>query len=233
VALTAWPAVTSAQQNLFNVPSVAVTDPGGLFFQQQTNLNALIQTNTTLSYGLGRGWEVGLNVFDVPLYNPGLRNGRLVSRELQEPEVLVNGLRVFELTDRLRVGVGTQLGQTAPVFESRLRLSNFTYVNAAAKLPNDWVEVYGGAFYANRTYGGAGDRVGGLLGADIPVAEKKLHLMADWVVARNDLGVAVVGGVLYLPRNWQLSLGAQLPSPGSRNRYGAVLELTYVPGGSD
>ena len=76
-------------------------------------------------------------------------------------------------------------------------MSNFSYVNTAYKLPDDLGTLYAGEHYANRADRGDGGTLGGLLGADIPINEKKLHLMADWVVSRNDLGVAVVGGVVY------------------------------------
>jgi hypothetical protein len=50
--------------------------------------------------------------------------------------------------------------------------------------------------------------------------------MADWVVGRNASSVAVAGLVLTLPGEVFLSVGAQLPSPGTANDFGAVLELT-------
>ena len=48
-------AATFALQSLFNVPSAQATAAGGLFFQQQFNVNAFVQSNAA----------VGLNMFDV------------------------------------------------------------------------------------------------------------------------------------------------------------------------
>ena len=36
----------------------------------------------------------------------------------------------------------------------------------------------------------------------------------------------MIGAVVYFPSKWQLSFGVQVPAPGSRNPYGAVIELT-------
>ncbi|HNN01109.1 MAG TPA: hypothetical protein PKG67_11665, partial [Turneriella sp.] len=53
-----------AQQNLFNVPNGEITKPGHFFTQQQFNLTrSALQSNSTLDYGLGDGWEAGLNLF--------------------------------------------------------------------------------------------------------------------------------------------------------------------------
>ena len=62
----------------------------------------------------------------------------------------------------------------------------------------------------------------------MPIVKEKLHFMADYLSGTSDLSVAVVGGVIYLPGKWQLSLGGQIPSPGSDNSYGAVMELTQT-----
>lgn len=226
------PSAAVAQQNLFNVPSVEATAKDRIFFQNQFNVNLITQSNTTLCYGLGSGFEVGLNVFDLPLYNPTIRKNDL-TRELQEPDILVNGLKVFEVTDRFRVGVGTQIGQNAPVFDNRVGLLNFTYANTSFDLPEEFGKLYGGLYYANGSYRGQrGDPVGFLFGCDIPVVKDKFHFMADIITGRHDLSVIVVGGVFFLPGGWQLSLGAQLPTPRSGNQYGGVLELTYVPRGN-
>ncbi len=230
LAVVTLPAVASAQQNLFNVPSGEVTPAYKLFYQQQTNFTGgSIQPNTTLDFGLGHGLEVGLNVFNVPLYAPNLGENP-DPRGIQQPDVLFNALKSFTISERFRVAVGTQFGETAPVFQSRVRPDNFTYTVAAFDLPQERGTLYGGAYYSNRNYRGTGVPLGVMVGCDIPIVEKKLHFMADLIGGNNDLSLAVVGVVVYLPHNWQLSLGAQFPSPGSNNPYGGVLELTYVPG---
>ena len=57
-----------SQQNLFNVPSGTITRKGEVFLQEQLNLGRFGESNTTIDYGLGNNWEVGLNIFKVNLY---------------------------------------------------------------------------------------------------------------------------------------------------------------------
>ena len=54
------------QQNFFNVPSSNITEKNKIFFQQQINLyETNIASNSTLCYGLGRDYEIGLNILGV------------------------------------------------------------------------------------------------------------------------------------------------------------------------
>lgn len=48
-----------AQQSFINVPSGELTPVKNLFFQQQLNINELFQSNTTIDFGLGKGFECG------------------------------------------------------------------------------------------------------------------------------------------------------------------------------
>lgn len=213
-----------AQQNLFNVPSAEITRPGGLFFQQQFNFDRVTQSNTTISYGLGHGFEVGINVLQLDLVPQHPTAG--------DPNTALftfNGQKGFDLGRSFKVGVGTQLGQSVPEDPDRVQLADFSWLVGVAKLPRDLGKLYGGAYYANRTFRGArGEDFGFMLGYDIPVTER-LSLVGDYVSGRNGLSVAVLGGVVRLTKHWSLSLGGQLPSPGSGNSYGGVLELTFSP----
>jgi hypothetical protein len=57
----------------------------------------------------------------------------------------------------------------------------------------------------------------------------KIHLMGDWLVGDNYIGVGVIGGVYYLTKEILLSLGIQVPNNRNKNDYGAVFEFTYLP----
>ncbi len=219
-------APASAQQNLFNVPSAEITPQNGLFFQQQFNLNRSYQSNSTISYGLGHDFEVGLNVFDLAfLPERGSQMGA------GSPLFLVNAQKGFELTDDFKLGLGTQLGQTVPGRRADVRLANFTYLTGVADLPDERGKLYAGTYFANGQYRNQrGDPVGFMLGYDIPVIKDRFSLIGDYISGRSGISVAVIGGVYQFNENVQLSVGAQLPSPGSHNPYGAVIELTYVPG---
>ncbi len=98
-------------------------------------------------------------------------------------------------------------------------------------LPEEVGKVYGGAYFANPAYrGGTGDPFGFALGYDIAIIKDRFSLIGDYISGRSGISVAVIGAVAQLTENWQLSLGAQIPIPHSHNAYGAVLELTFVPG---
>ena len=231
LAVLLGPAVAHAQQNLFNVPSAEITPKGALFFQQQLNVNKLTQTSTTIDYGFGNGYEAGLNIITVPLYDPYLGRAPSTSGQ-QQPDILLNGLKVFTMSERTRLGIGTQIGETAPLFQSQVQLANFTYSVGAFDLPAERGTIYAGGYFASKAYRGPGEPFGFLLGCDIPVVEKKVHFIADFVSGRSDLSVGVIGFVYYIPNtNWQVSAGAQLAAPRSQNPYGAVFELTYAPRG--
>jgi len=70
-ALLAAPAVGLAQQTFFNVPESDLTPRHKVLVQQQVDLHAEeIRGTTTFSYGLGRGWEAGLNLYNVNYLPP-------------------------------------------------------------------------------------------------------------------------------------------------------------------
>ena len=64
--------VCFSQQNFINVPSGDVTSCKKVFFQEQLNFNESIQSNTTIDLGIGKGFELGVNIlgldFDLKQY---------------------------------------------------------------------------------------------------------------------------------------------------------------------
>lgn len=216
----------SAQQNLFNVPSAEITPSEKVFFQQQFNATRSIQSNSTICYGLGNGFETGLNVFDLGILpDPKAQPGS------NTPQFLANLQKGFELNETFNFGLGTQLGQSVPALRSDVRLVNFTYFTCVAELPDERAKLYAGPYFANGTYRGQhGNPFGFMLGYDVPVVKDRFNLMGDFISGKSAISVAVIGGVLQVNEHFQLSIGAQLPSPHSHNSYGGVLELTYVPG---
>ncbi len=219
-----WSSPALAQQNLFNVPSGEITHEGNFFFQQQFNFSTNGQSNTTLEYGLGHGWEVGLNVFDVSIYKTHALPP--IGRHQVNPDLLFNVQRGFEITDWWKVEFGTLSGFNPISRSDDIRFQTFNFTSNAFTLPNDIAKFYLGAYQTNVAYAGPGDRVGVLLGTEIPLVKDKLHFMADYISGNSDISVGVIGGVWYLPSKWQISLGAQIPAPRSHNAYGVVLELT-------
>ena len=214
------PATGWTQQNLFNVPSVEITQKDKVFFQQQFNIGANNgNSNTTVDYGLGNNLEIGINLFNMDLYPTG--------NTIINPYFLVNFQKAFEISNGYKLSVGTQTGITPPFFHPDILLPSFSYFNNAFDLGR-WGKYYLGVYYANKAYVGPGSNVGLMTGLDFPILEGKVHFMADLITGNNDIGVAVIGVVYYFSSHLQLSLGAQIPSPGSANGYGMVFEITKL-----
>mgnify|MGYP003343576327 CR=1 FL=1 len=208
-----------AQQNLFNVPSSDITEKGEWFFQEQLNLSYSGVSNTTVDYGLGNQFEVGLNLFAMDLYH---REG-----ELLNPEPMVNLQKRFNLTESWGVGIGTQLGALAPVHFGREEFSTFNYVNNQFNIPHVGKLIAGG-YFANSAYSGGKDQFNFMAGLEIPIWHDRIHFQADYIQSDAPMGVGVVGWVIFLPKRWNISIGAQIPAAGSHNDYGLVLEFTRL-----
>jgi hypothetical protein len=208
-----------AQQNLFNVPSSEITEKNKFFFQQQFNFASLGESNTTVDFGLGNDLEIGINLFNLNVYSntTGLTN----------PNFLFNFQKAFNINEIYKVSFGTQTGLTPPLYNATIRIPSFSYINNAVDLEK-WGKYYLGSYYANPAYAGSGDSFGIMAGIEYPLISNKMHLMGDILSGNNAISVAVLGFVLFLPANWQLSFGAQIPSPSSNNEYGMVFEITKL-----
>jgi hypothetical protein len=211
---TGWP-----QQNLFNVPSSEITEKNEIFFQQQFNFSSVAGNgNTTLDYGLGNNLEIGINLFNLDLYPS---NGYL-----QNPHLLFNFQKGLKITENYKMSFGTQTGLTPPLYHAMIQVPSFSYINNAVNL-NEWGKYYLGAYYVNHAYAGPGDSAGIMAGLEYPLLQN-MNLMGDILTRNNNISVAVLGMVFYLPHYWQISFGAQLPAPSSHNDYGAVIEITKL-----
>lgn len=218
-----------AQQNFINVPSGEATKGGKLFFQQQLNFNEIIQSNTTIDYGLGKGFEIGVNVLGlnyVEKSNSLFLNDR-DDRDPYNPLLTVNALRQFEITDMFSFSIGTQMGVNVD-FDNRYRPANLSYVNATFQnLLGDQSVLVAGAYYNSRHYGGVGNRVGGWVAAEVPLAEK-WHVMGESVLGNNAICYTSFG-VIFFPRpRVPLTLGVQIPNTPN-NAYALVFEFTITP----
>ena len=165
-----------SQQNFINVPSSEVTSPKKLFFQQQLNFSQLIQSNTTLDYGLGKGFEVGINVFGLnynAINNRIIQNDTINSRPYN-PLMMVNGLKHFKLSENIAIAVGGQGGVKYPMrknpTQAYLAYTNLRMENLIVKHSH----LVLGAYVNSQHYGGNGNRFGGWIGFEIP-AHSKLH----------------------------------------------------------
>lgn len=218
-----------AQQSLFNVPSTQVTEKGGLFGQVQIGATPEGgDASATLDVGVFSWLELGLNLMHLPLAPAG----ELPETAPSTSVTAMNANLAVRLTDFMVIGGGAMGGvgfNYAAVFEPLI----LGWATARFEAPGRWGAYVVGAYSGTRSALGKGPPVGGMFGFEIPLLPMQFHLQADWFIGLNDLSVAVVGGTLFLTKELQLSLGAQLPSPGSGNPFGGVLSFTYSPVAAD
>ncbi len=201
-----------------------------MFFQEQLNLARFGESNTTLEYGLGNNWEVGMNIFRVNLY-PG--NLKPLPGESNEDAILLNIQKSFQPFEQIVFEVGTQNGMSANNSMQKVDFLNFTF-GVTRWTPDENVfqgTLISGLYYGNTNYLGSGNEVGWMLGIEYPLWRDDLSFVADYISGTNSSSVGVIGAqwTISKKQGWQVSLGAQIPSPHSGNFYGAVFELTKFP----
>ena len=220
------PVVAFGQQSLFNVPSTQETVPGRLFGQVQLGATGEGgEVNTTLELGLFKWLELGMNLFHMPLYHVG----ELHPTAPASSSTTLNANVYFSPEPWLAFELGTQAGVGFVPATTTLEPVVYGWATARFEAPGRFGSYVIGAYGGTRGALGSGPPVGALFGFELPLWEHYLHAQGDWVIGLNAVSVAVVGVVVFIGKNFQISAGAQLPSPGSGNSFGGVLELTYVP----
>ena len=219
-----------AQQNFFNVPSGTITRKDEVFLQEQLNLGRFGESNTTIDYGLGNDLEVGLNIFKVNLY-PG--NVNPLPGESNEDAVLFNIQKGFRPFEMLVFEIGTQHGLSANNGTQKVDYLTFSWLVSRWTPEESHFKgtLVSGVYYGNTNYLGTGNEFGWMAGIEYPLWREDVSFVADFISGTNSASVAVIGAqwTLSEKKGWQISLGAQLPSPSSSNDFGAVFELTKFP----
>lgn len=219
-----------SQQNFINVPSSEATVKHKLFFQQQFNFNELIQSNTTLDFGLGKGFEIGANILGL---NFSEKNKSFIENDTNDidpynPLIMINGLKQFELSKNISISSGAQFGLN---FRDNKRTTNAALLYGNLLLKNILIKnsslVIGG-YYNTLHYGGRyGNRIGGWIGTEIPIVNK-LHIAAESVLGNNALSYTSLGLIYFPKKRIPITFGIQIPNT-KNNAYSIVFELTFVP----
>lgn len=208
-----------AQQNLFNVPSAELTKTKHLFVQEQINCNSVLESNTTLSAGLTKNLEAGINLFNATLYSFKADDPASFSGT----DLLVNVQYALCNTERYFVSAGTQSG----VNVGNGSFSTSDYIINSFRF-HDRFKVIGGAYTTNPLMQ-ADHPAGGFLGGfDLAVVRNKLNMTADIIAGNNTMSVWVAGFTWFIRSNRALSFGYQHPSFTTNNPSGVVLELTFL-----
>lgn len=227
-----------AQQNFFNVPSSDITPKKKLFFQQQFNLvKDDFVSNTTVDFGLGHNFEVGVNANGL-LFN---KYDRLVENKASEPYgpfFCVNAQKRFQVNERWALGLGTQLGVLPDKPSTK---GEYFYLNSVYDNEEIGLKLVSGLYSISDEFVGKESRSGlalsnpmlhnlGLqMGFEKKLLSDKLSLQADFISGKHALGEVVLGGAYFLTKHWVLSCGYQAPTFKSTSVRSAVLEITYVP----
>ncbi len=217
-----------AQRTFFNVPMMETEGANEVLFQQQFTVTDEVEAGSTFTYGLGRRWEVGLNLSHLTLqYEPWARIVELQSPQAEKnPHLTVNLHKGVELTEWWLASVGTRPGLTYEGAWEKARFAHFSYLGSQFDIPGTEYKLVGGGYYTNPAYVGGGNRLGYMVGLQVPIGSDKLVFEGEYISGTNQYSNWALGLGLKLGKNWQLAAGAQLPAPGSGNPYGAVIQLT-------
>ncbi|MDI1234236.1 MAG: hypothetical protein PSX81_08140 [bacterium] len=218
-----------AQQNFINVPSSEVTKQGKFFLQQQINFNGIIQANSTIDYGFGKGFEAGFNILGLN-YNEKAKsffNNDTNFKDPYNPLIAFNALKQFKLSDNSNICIGGQLGAN---FRNgvKTREAGIAYLNFSRKdLFGENSQLVFGLYYNSRHYGGQGNRLGIWSGLQVPIT-KKIYGVVESIIGSNAISYTTIAGMYFAKKSLPLTLGLQIPN-ASRNAYSIVFEITYIP----
>lgn len=223
VACPVFPARGLAQQSFFNVPSVTGTLDHRIFVQEQLNLSLEGgESNFTASTGVGRGFEVGLNIFHVDVY------GDFVSESARN--MFMGNLawtsdfsEDFTLQAGVQGGVGRHehSGQYVPaVFSWAMGRWDWHATRLAFAL---------GAYAGTEGHLAPGWPAGPMAAVEWVAVPSWLVIQADVLMGDHESAYAVGGLALLLPHGWQLALGMAVPSPHVSDDLTLVVEITRVP----
>lgn len=220
------PRPAAAQQTYFNVPNAELAHRGEAFVQQQLFLGRSGQGGLTVDFGLTDYLELGFNAVAVSLYAPPH------PRPERAPSMLANAQIMLEPASWAHLVAGTMQGISARSPDGP-RAAYAARGHAMVRFGEDeskFGNYVVGAYVGTRAMLGEGSLGGGLLGVAVPILGKRLRAVGDWLIGTNEDSVVVLGieSLLDHEGRWDLAIGAQLPSPGSGNEYGCVLQIAWL-----
>ena len=228
-----------AQESYFNVPESEVVEGRKLTVQQQFSLQNTYQSLTTIDYGLGKDWEIGVNLLNLN-YDPSQRRfvrTDSISERAYGPLLLLNGQKIFDLPGEFHLGIGGQLGGNLTPETRRRRLVSYGYVNLNKELDDDRYKLTVGTYAGNAGYVGGGRNaappalgkalIGLQAGFEAGIIDKKLYLIGDWISGPYAVGQSVLGLEVFLSKSLPLAIGWQRTNLGGSS--GLVVQLTYSP----
>ena len=222
-----------AQQNLFNIPSGDITPKGKFFYQHQLNFYSLneLETKSHVVYGIGKGWDIGVNFVDLPL---SFGQGQLVSfndnskRKPLYPLLMFTLQKQFVLKkDLLFLNVGTQTGPNLSNDFDNKKIATMNYALVRWQ-PSKKGYFIAGPYHTNDVFVGGPpqNQFGIMMGYEYKLNDKWL-LMGDFISGDHKKSQTVIGGGYNVSGKLQLFLGALLAFPNRRLDNGVVFELNW------
>ena len=229
IGFLSWSLGLRAQQTIFSVPSSDITPKHKLLAQQQVDINQEeLRSSTTIDYGLGRNWEVGVNLYNLdylPQQHTWQRNDTTTQMPYA-PLLLLNAQKTVKLTESLHLGIGGQTGLNLyPTQQSAW--VGWGYMNLGGSFVHDHYQAVVGAYAGTHRYLADGSTVGMHLGFDAGIWYEKVHLLGDWATGTHEYGQLVLGVEVYLHKHLPLALGWRRSN--SDGQQGVVVQLTYTP----
>ena len=221
---------TIAQQNLFNITSGDITNENKFFYQHQFNLyTTSFESKAHLVYGLGKGWDAGINLVGKSFsYTPRLEYNynSNPSKGSLSPVLLGTLQKQFHLFKNFDFNISTQTGVNLANYRKDMYLNYFASGFCVYQFLKG-CRFVGGVYKTNNMYVGNGNTFGVLAGYELKLS-KKFYLMGDWVSGDNESSVAVIGAMYNAGKRVQLCAGWQLPNRGTIKPMGLVLEINIL-----
>lgn len=218
-----------SQQNLFNIPSGDITPKNKLFYQHQLNFYSWqeFESKSHLVVGLGKGWDGGINLVDLPLR---IGNAPILSfnddsqRKPLYPLVMFTLQKQFKLGNNLLLNLGTQAGPNISTTTRNKRVAFFNYAMLKTKLLNR-INLVAGPYHTDDTFVGKDKHhFGFLVGYEVPVS-KRISLMGDMISGNHKKSQTTLGALYTFNRRTQLCAAALIDYPHGMNNHGVVIEL--------
>ncbi|QSA98898.1 hypothetical protein [Methylococcus sp. EFPC2] len=200
-----------------------MTPKNAWHFIEELNVFAgSVLANTTLDYGHADGWNIGLSLLNVGLYEE-------TSAALWDPDVLLNVEKSTPLTPSWSLVLGTQNGAAFWDAHRSSGVESYSYLDNQFTVGAAGVQLHLGGYVASGLMTGPGDRAGYIVGAQIPLPDPRWVLSLDYISGNNALGAGAIQLLWRFARQWRLDVGAQIPAINSPNDYGALLGLAWQP----
>jgi len=204
-----------------NLPEIAVTASATWSAAAEFNLfPAAVIANVSVDYGLDHGWNLGLSVLNLEMWQEG---GHIP----WNPDGLVNIEKNLVFGENWTAVIGTQNGAAFWDRSRRSRVESYSYADNQIRLWDDKLVAHFGGYLASTAMTGPGDRVGFLAGLRVPLGHERWQLALDYVSGNNALGTGTIQLFWQIAPGWRLDLGMQLPAPGSPNQYGALFGIGW------